>query len=137
MSESLEKMSSKRSAKPTIILLFFLLFIVAAAIGFFKFYEHEKPQINFQNDISTFGLNKDVNFTVTDSRSGISLVEILLSQNSKSSKLYEKKFSRQGFFGHNGPERLVETVTLKTGSLGFKDGAAELKVTVRDFSFWN
>ncbi|MFC1844582.1 M23 family metallopeptidase [Thermodesulfobacteriota bacterium] len=137
MSESFEKMSSKRSAKSTIISLFFLLLIVAVAIGFYKFYEHEKPQISFHSDISTFGLYKEVNFTVTDSRSGISLVEILLSQNNKDAKVYEKKFSRQGFFEHNGPKRIEEKVTLETGSMGFKDGAAELKVTVRDFSFWN
>ena len=137
MSDSLDKMSSKRSAKSTIISLFILLLIVAAAIGFFKFYEQEKPQISFHDDISIFGLNKEVNFTVTDSRSGISLVEILLSQGNKSAKVYRKKFSRQGFFEHNGPERIEEKVTLKTGSMGFKDGAAELKVTVRDFSFWN
>ncbi len=120
-----------------IISLFFLLLIVAAAIGFFKYYEREKPQISFHGDISTIGLHKEVSFTVTDSRSGISLVEILLSQNNKSAKLYEKKFSRQGFFENNGPERLDEDITLEISSLGFKEGAAELKVTVRDFSFWN
>jgi murein DD-endopeptidase MepM/ murein hydrolase activator NlpD len=137
MSDSFEKMTAKKSAKSMIISLFFLLLIGAAAIAFYLYFEREKPQISFHGDISTIGLTKEVKFTVTDSRSGISLVEIVLFQGSKSAKVYGKEFSRKGFFEHNGPKQLKETVTLKSGALGFKDGAAELKVTVRDFSFWN
>ncbi len=120
-----------------IISLFFLLLIGAAGIAFFKYYEREKPQLSFHGDITTFGLSKEVKFTATDSRSGISMIEILLTQGNKSAKIYEKNFSRLGFFGHDGPKRLEETVTLESGALGFTDGAADLKVTVRDFSFWN
>ena len=120
-----------------IVSLFFLLLIGAAAIAFFKYYEREKPQMNFHGDITTFGLNKEVKFTVTDSRSGISLVEILLTQGNKSAKIYKKEFSRLGFLEHNGPKQLEETVTLQSGAIGFTDGAANLKVTIRDFSFWN
>ena len=137
MSDSIEKMTGKRSAKSIIISLFFLALIAAGAIVFFKYYEREKPQINFQGDISTIGLSKEVKFTVSDSRSGISLVEIVLSQGDKNAKVYIKEFSRQGFFDHNGPKKLEETVTLESGALGFTDGQAELHVTVRDFSFWN
>ncbi|MDH3390190.1 MAG: M23 family metallopeptidase [Desulfobulbaceae bacterium] len=137
MSDSFEKMTAKKSAKSMIITLFFLLLIGATAIAFYLYFEREKPQMSFHGDITTFGLSKEVKFTVTDSRSGISLVEILLSQGTKSAKVYEKEFSRQGFFEHNGPKQIEEVVTLESGTLGFKDGTAELQVTVRDFSYWN
>jgi len=137
MSDSFEKMTRKKSAKSIIISVFFLALIAAGAIVFFKYYEREKPQISFIGDISTIGLSKEVNFTVSDSRSGISLVEIILSQGDKSAEVYKKEFSRQGFFEHNGPKKLEETVTLESGAMGFSDGQAELQVTVRDFSFWN
>jgi len=137
MSESFEKMTRKKSAKSMIISLFFLALVAAGAIIFFKYYEREKPQINFLGEISTIGLSKDVGFTASDSRSGISLVEIVLKQGDKSAKVFKKEFSRQGFFDHNGPKKLEETVTLESGALGFTDGQAELQVTVRDFSFWN
>jgi murein DD-endopeptidase MepM/ murein hydrolase activator NlpD len=101
------------------------------------YYEREKPQMDFHGDITNFDLSKEAKFTVNDSRSGISVVEIVLSQGNKSAKVYEKKFSRLGFFEHNGPNRIEETVILESGALGLKDGAAELQVTVRDFSFWN
>jgi len=137
MSDSIERMTEKKSAKSMIISLFLLALIAAGAIAFFKYYEREKPQITFHGDISTIGLNKEVKFTVSDSRSGISLVQITLTQGAKSARLYEKTFSRLGFFEHNGPKKLEETVTLESGALGFTDGQAELQVTVRDFSFWN
>ena len=137
MSENLEGLKEKKSFKSKIISLFLLLLIGSAAFVFYKYYEREKPQMSFHGDISIFGLNKEVKFTATDSRSGISMVEILLSQGNKSAKVYGKEFSRQGFFGHNGPGQLKETITIESGSLGFTDGTAELKVTVRDFSFWN
>ncbi|MFC1826569.1 M23 family metallopeptidase [Thermodesulfobacteriota bacterium] len=137
MSDSFEKFSGKKSAKSMMFSLFFLLLIGAGTIVFYLYYEREKPQMVFHGDISTFGLNNEVKFTATDSRSGISLIEIILSQGNKSTKFYRKEFSRQGFFEHNGPKKMEETVTFENGALGFTDGAAELKVTVRDFSFWN
>jgi murein DD-endopeptidase MepM/ murein hydrolase activator NlpD len=137
MTDSIERMTGKKSAKTMIVSLFLLAIIVAAAIAFFKYYEREKPQINIQGDISTIGMTKELQFTASDSRSGISLIEIVLTQGDKRATVYDKKYSRQGFFEHNGPKKLTETVTLESGAAGFTDGKAELEVTVRDFSFWN
>ena len=137
MSDTIGKMTKKNSPKSIIISMFFLAIAVVGAIAFFKYYEREKPQITFHGDISSFGLTKEVKFTVSDSRSGISLIEIVLTQGDKSAKIYGKKFSRLGFFEHDGPKKLEETVTLVSSALGFADGKAELQVTVRDFSFWS
>lgn len=137
MSDSIDRMTGKRSAKSMIVIVFVLAFLAAGAIAFFKYYEREKPQITFHGDISIMGLSTEVKFSVSDSRSGISQVEIILIQGDKSAKIYEKKFLRLGFFEHNGPKKLEESVTLESGAFGFTDGKAELQVTVRDFSFWN
>jgi hypothetical protein len=45
MSDSIGKMTEKRSAKSMIISLFILALVVSGAIAFFKYYEREKPQI--------------------------------------------------------------------------------------------
>jgi len=137
MADSIERMTGKKSAKSMIVFLLFLLVVAGAAVVFFKYYEREKPLVSFNDDLSVIGLSREVQFTATDSRSGISLVEIVLSQGGKDATLYRKEFSRQGFFGNNGPARLEDTVKIESGSLGFKDGEAELRATVRDFSFWN
>jgi murein DD-endopeptidase MepM/ murein hydrolase activator NlpD len=137
MSDSFERMTAKKSARSMIIAVFFLALIAAGAIVFFKYYEREKPLISFDGDISTFGLTRELKFSVSDMRSGISLVEIILTQGDKSAKIYGKEFSRLGFFDNNGPKKLEETLTVESGALGFTDGEAELQATVRDFSFWN
>ena len=137
MADSIEKMTGKRSIKSMISLLIFCLLIGAGGIGFYKFYEREKPQFSFKEDVSILGLQKEITFSAVDSRSGVSFIEIALVQGDKSVKIYEKNFSRLGFFANNGPERLDETVVLEAGALGFSDGAAEMLVTVRDFSYWN
>jgi murein DD-endopeptidase MepM/ murein hydrolase activator NlpD len=137
MSDSIERMTEKKSAKSIFISLFFLALLAAGAIVLFKYYEREKPQIRFHGDISTFGLTKEVKFSVSDARSGISLVEMILNQGDKNTKIYGKEFSRLGFFEHNGPKEIEETIILKTDALGLVDGNAELRVRVRDFSFWN
>ena len=120
-----------------IILLASLLFIGGGIFGFFKYYEREKPQLDFLEDVSTIGLSKDLHFTASDSRSGISLLEIYLSQGDQRARVYQKQYSRQGFFSNNGPKRFEDTVKIEVGPLGFKDGSAELQATASDFSFWN
>jgi len=137
MSDNFGRMTEKKSVTSMIISLFFLALIAAGAIAFFKYYEREKPQISFHDDISILGLTKEVKFTISDARSGIRLVEIILTQGDKKAKVYGKEFSRLGFFENNGKKKLNETVTLEARALGFTDGKAELQVTVRDFSFWN
>jgi murein DD-endopeptidase MepM/ murein hydrolase activator NlpD len=137
MSENIEKMTGKKSIISMIISLIVLLLIGAATIGFYKFYEREKPQFNFKEEVSILGQHNALAFSVADARSGISFVAIVLSQGDKSSTLYEKSFSRQGFFGNNGPHNIDETAVLEPAKLGFTDGAGELRVTVRDFAFWN
>ena len=137
MSDSFERMTAKRSAKSMIIMLFILALIGAGVFVFFKYYEREMPHIAFHGDISVFGQKKELQFSVADARSGISLVELMLIQGDKSKKIFSRNFSRQGFFEHNGPNKLEETVTLETRDLGLSDGKAELQATVRDFSFWN
>ncbi len=137
MSDSITRMTEKKSAKSLFISLFFLAIIAAGAIAFFKYYEREKPQISFLGDISTFGRTRELQFTAADARSGISLVEMSLAQGDKNVRVYRKEFSRLGFFENNGPKKLEETVTVESGALGLTDGKADLLVKVRDFSFWN
>ena len=137
MSDIIGKKTEKKSAIAKIISLFLLGLIAFGLIAVFKYFEREKPRIDFHGDISTFGLNKKVQFTATDSRSGIGLVEIILTQGDIKAEVYRKEFNRLGFFEHDGPKKLEETVILESRGSGFRDGDAELQVKVRDFSFWN
>ena len=97
MSDSFGRMTEKKSGTSMIISLFFLALIAAGAIAFFKYYERENPQISFHDDISILGLAKEVKFTVSDARSGIRLVEIILTRVTKRQKFMEKNSPAWGF----------------------------------------
>ncbi|OGQ95436.1 MAG: hypothetical protein A2521_06770 [Deltaproteobacteria bacterium RIFOXYD12_FULL_57_12] len=112
------------------------LVALAVAAALFLLFEMEKPQVNIADDLSVLGAKRDLRFTVSDKRSGIQSITILLTQNDKKSELYQKSFPRQGYSFHAGPNQLEETIVVDSRSLGLKDGLASLLFTVRDFSLW-
>ena len=60
MSDSIERMTEKKTPKSLIFTVLFLLLVVAGGIAFYKLYEREKPQVSFSGDISNFGLEKEL-----------------------------------------------------------------------------
>jgi hypothetical protein len=137
MSDSIERLSAKKSPKSLIFTLLFLVLMVASGVAFFILFEREKPQISFSGDLSSFGLQKKLNFVVTDSRSGIQSIEISLNQGDNKARIFSRQFPRQGYSANAGPNRIEETITVDAGPTAFKDGGAELIATIRDFSLWN
>ena len=137
MSSSIERMTEKRTPRSLIFTVLFLILLVAGGIAFFKLFEREKPQVSFTGDISNFGLQKKIGFVVTDSRSGIQAIDMMLVQGDNKARIFSRQFTRKGYFNDAGTHRLEETITVDTGPTAFKDGTAELVVTVRDFSMWN
>jgi murein DD-endopeptidase MepM/ murein hydrolase activator NlpD len=129
-------MTEKRTPKSLILTLLFLVLLVVGGVAFYKLYEREKPQVNFTGDISNFGLEKKISFVVTDSRSGIQSIDMMLVQGKDKARIFSRQFIRQGY-AVPGPKRIEETITVDTGPTAFQDGSAELVVTVHDFSFSN
>ena len=136
MSDSIERMTGKRSPKSLIFTFLFLMLLVTAGIAFYILFEREKPQVNFTGDISNFGLEKKISFVVSDSRSGIQSIDIMLVQGDNKARIFSRQLTRKDYVDP-GPKRIEETITVDTGPSAFQDGTAELVVTVRDFSFSN
>ena len=136
MSDNIRRMTERRSPKSLIFSIFFLIILVAGGIAFFKLFEREKPQVTFTNEINNFGLEKKIGFVVSDSRSGIQSIDMMLVQGDNKARIFSRRFTRKDYLDP-GPKRLEETITVDTGPTAFKDGAAELIVTVSDFSMWN
>lgn len=134
----IEKLTEKKKGKITTIIAIVLLVAAAASsVLLFMMCERESPLINVKNDIARFGAGQEINFEISDLKSGIRSIDIQLTQGEKRADLYERRFARQGYFSKSGPNQLAETVSVNTASLGFNDGAAELLFTVRDYSFWH
>lgn len=123
--------------KKTAYKLIIAIIAAVAAITLMRLYEQERPQITLLNAPDHIGISREINFAVTDARSGIHDITIELVQKDKKSTVYQKTLTRQGYFSRSGPNRLEESFRINTRALKLKNGEAVLEITVHDFSFWN
>ncbi len=132
------KERNRRGGASFLFPLIIIIGVVAViAVLLVKLFEQEKPQLSITSDFSHFGASKTIDFTATDGKSGIQNIEVFLSQGSEKIKVYEKNVIRAGFIIEQGPERLEDSFTVQTKSLGLSEGRADLHFTIRDFSWWN
>jgi len=127
---------SKRRISSFLWVVFFLL-CAAGVAALVKVYEFEKPQVAFLNESTLLGANVDISLSVSDEKSGVQEIEVVLVQGNKRSQIHTRKFVRQSWMLMAGDPKVTETFPLDTSNLGFKDGRAEIEITARDFSFWN
>ncbi|HIJ89591.1 MAG: M23 family metallopeptidase [Desulfobulbaceae bacterium] len=132
-----DKVTKNRSALPTLILMGAGLLALVLVAFFWLVGEMEKPQVVLGGDISHLGLTRQLSFVASDAKSGLRSIEVALVQENKKALLFEKNYPRTGYLGGAGPNKIEETIEVTPKALGFKDGAAELVVTVADFSWWN
>ncbi len=127
---------NKQKAKKSHFLLTSFLFILllAGAAVFILFFEGEKPVITLQQSSAFLGKNAVVNYTVTDTKSGIQSIFVYGSQGNVRKILYSVSFPRTRYTGTIGPLEHSETVTFDVQKEGFIDGAMTLTVEATDFS---
>jgi murein DD-endopeptidase MepM/ murein hydrolase activator NlpD len=129
---SLEKRTGKGMSRGLWVIPFLLL-LVLGILGV-RLYEGESPQITVVNELDYLGSKAEISLIVSDRRSGIRNAEVALLQGGKEVKLFEKHIERQGYLSDSGPNRLAIDLEVDTKSLGLAEGAADLVVTVRDYS---
>ncbi|MBU0481414.1 MAG: M23 family metallopeptidase [Proteobacteria bacterium] len=135
--ESLENIDSAKPRKPLIFMFIPVLVAIAIGIVLMNFYERERPQLSLLTDITRVGVSKECELVFTDGKSGLRSVEIRLVQGAKELEVYRNTYPRQGFLHNSGPEKIREIVKLNTVKGKFKDGEAQLMVSVRDYSWWD
>lgn len=123
--------------KKTTYKLIIAIIVAGMVLILMRLYEQEHPQITLLNAPDHIGISREINFAVTDARSGIQDITIELVQKENKSTVYQKTLTRQGYFSHAGPNRLEESFQINTRALKFKNGEAAIEITVHDFSFWN
>ncbi|MFZ5762463.1 MAG: M23 family metallopeptidase [Thermodesulfobacteriota bacterium] len=121
---------------PYVALLVILVVLGAAGWVFSLLAEMEKPQVTPQGDLSRFGQNREVVLTLSDARRGLRSLKVTMTQEGKAVALLTKEFPRQGNILGGGPHRLEEKLTINAATAGLKEGAAELVVEIRDYSWW-
>lgn len=135
--EPLDKGEKGKGRIPLMGVLIFGLVIAVIVGALVKLYEREKPQVTLLTDISRFGVSKEISMSIVDEKSGVRSVHVVLTQNKNQKKLLDKKFKPQRLVFRSGPKTVEETFTVNSRSLGFRDGVAELEITIKDYSWWS
>lgn len=114
-----------------------LAVLIGLAVVVVGFYERELSQAVVLTEIERVGAVKDLELVLSDEKSGLRSVMVELVQGTKKELVFEKDYPRQGLLYNSGPDKAEETVRLEPAALKFKDGDAQLLVTIRDYSWWN
>ncbi len=133
---SLKKAERRKNKFFLFVKLLLAIALLAAIGGGFMLYERELPQISILTDLDLIGPDMELNLLLADKKSGIQRVDAVFVQNGREKILLHATFPRSGYFPPPGPHQVEKTLTISPDQLGLKDGAAELIITVRDFSFW-
>lgn len=136
MARSLRLDRSSRK-QPFFLLIFLTLLLVAGVVAAVILLEREKPQLEVAGSLDLIGTQRQIDFAVTDMKSGLRHVDVVIRQGDMEKILYEQNFIRQSHFKSAGPNRIEGRVNIDTSAFGLKDGAAEIIFTTQDFSYWN
>ena len=135
--ESVDKLGNDKKRWGAFLWLASLCLLAVLAVVAVKLYEMELPQITVVTDVARLGANKQVVVAVSDSKSGVRELSVILEQKGRQVPLYSRKYAGAGVVFVAGPESVEESFVVDTASLGFTDGGARLLVSVHDYSWWN
>jgi murein DD-endopeptidase MepM/ murein hydrolase activator NlpD len=125
--------SRKRSRFP-FFLIVFLLLAGAGGYAFVTYFEGEKPLIEGHSLPSYIGKKTALSLTVSDPKSGLHSIRIVLIQGGIEKEILASSFPRQGNDGIGGVSRKEITLDIDAKALQLKEGEASLKVTATDYS---
>lgn len=122
-----------RGSRVLLTSFFFILLIAGVAI-FILFFEGEMPVINLQQSNAFIGKNGNINYSVTDSKSGIHTIFVWGNQGDVKKLLYSVAYPRTKYTGAVGPLEDTRTITFDVQKEGFSEGAMTVTVEATDFS---
>ena len=114
-----------------------MLLLAAGAVALIILLEWEKPQIEVAGQLDLIGTRRQIDFAVTDMKSGLRHIDVFIQQGDTQKVLYVQDFPRLSHFRSAGPHRIAGKINIDTRAFGLKDGAAEIVFTAQDFSYWN
>ncbi len=107
--------------------------LIIAALGWFflgSYLEIEKPLIKFDQELTAFGRQKTMEINFSDSKSGLSHLNVEIIQDNKGQILVDKKIPSRG------QKQEVLSLTMNAAELKLHDGPAIIKITATDYSLF-
>lgn len=117
----------------------FLILVSAVVLGVAGFLmikmEGEVPKVKLADGPLYFGLQKEMEITASDRKSGIRSIWIALLKDGKEYVLLEESLPKGGFLFGSGVQESAFPITVVPKKLGVSDGKAMLRIVVRDHSW--
>jgi murein DD-endopeptidase MepM/ murein hydrolase activator NlpD len=131
------RVSSSGRSRGTVYIIFLLVFLLSAGLVFFLFFEGEAPLAVIEEPTLFIGAESDITVTAKDGKSGLQSVSLTISQGGIAKELFTTVFPRRGYTGVIGRSVDQRKLVFKPKEAGFKDGAATITLTARDYSARN
>lgn len=128
--------SRSRGNGTAVLVSLLLLCLVAGGALLVYLAEREPPTIVPPEVAQLLGAKTSFDFKVTDQRSGLQHVSVILNQNNQPRVLLDETFPRSTWIGQIGPAEFGKTLVLDTEKLHLDDGEAQLIITAKDYSLW-
>lgn len=117
-------------------LLIFVIAVVLIVVGFLWIkMEGEAPKVKLADGPLYFGLQKELEITALDRKSGIRSIWVGLFKDGKEHVLLEESLAGGGLFFGSGVQESAFPITVAPKKLGVSDGKAKLRIVVRDHSW--
>jgi murein DD-endopeptidase MepM/ murein hydrolase activator NlpD len=131
------RLNSRRKKRGSSFPFYIIIILLLAGAGgylFVTYFEGEKPVI-VGNDIPAYiGKKTNLNIAISDARSGLRSINIMLIQNGKEKKLFSKDFPRKQKDGSGGTAKEDVAISIAPKALKLKDGEAVIHTIVTDYS---
>lgn len=133
----LKSVHKKRRSSFPFFLIVTLLLAGAGGYAFLTYFEGEKPSIEDNTLPSYIGKETTVSFTVSDTKSGLRSVRVMLLQGATEKEILAKDFPRKNKEGNGGTSKDAVTLSIDAKKLKLKEGDATLKIIATDYSLRN
>jgi len=131
------RFNSRRKKKGSSFPFYLIIALLLAGAGgyvFLTFFEGEKPLI-VGNDLPAYiGKKTNVTLTISDARSGLRSMKMVIIQNGKEKNLFTKDFPRKQNDGSGGTAKDEISFDIDTKALKLKEGEAVIHVVATDYS---
>lgn len=134
----MSRSTSSKQGKSKLFSFFTLLLLAAVGCGVYAYiiyFEGEKPLISLETTSDYLGVNNSIEFSASDTKSGLKLVVVTLTQGETVKELVRLNFPRAGKTTEKFTVLSTEPITIEPKKLGFKDGPATLSIEAEDHSF--
>ncbi len=128
------KDKNKRFSPKLLIIIFILIFLPMLVMGVIRM-EGEQPSVTFEMPSKYIGLDKGLEITIADHKSGLKRFWVAVLQDGKETTLIEKHFPAVGILHKGSSTSESIHISIEPQKIDLKDGKAMLRMMAVDYSW--